>query len=888
MPPQSCPSCGKDAGEDSRFCSHCGTTIATIVFGNDESREQPVERNSRSSSASTRFIPGELVGDRYRIVALLGRGGMGEVYRADDLKLDQAVALKFLPEGVERDPRRLKRFLAEVRLARQIGHPNICRVYDIGQVGEQHFISMEFIDGEDLSSLLRRIGRLPAEKALEIARQLCGGLAAAHDKGILHRDLKPANVMLDELGVARITDFGLAAAAESIPGRAAQEGTPAYMAPEQMEGAEVTRRSDIYALGLVLYELFAGQKAFQASSVLDLLRMKQETSPASLSSSIDGIDPLVERAILSCLDPDPKRRPSSARQVMAMLPGGDPLEAALAAGETPSPEAVAASAKEGSLTTGVAVAVLLGIIVLVAAALLLHDRTKLYRQVALPNSPEQLTLRARQVLTSGGIEPYAAGNGAGLEYDGSVFRMLFTGDDLTRLRDDLDSGRVTPLLFWYRSSPAPIVPEGMQIQSDRPPLSRPGELAVHLDPGGRLRRVVVLPGTEQRTAGARIDWARLFSEAGLDPSRFEQIPPRWTPPSYADEVSAWRETGANAGLEVTAASLGGRLVWFEVLSLGVPPQHLAFAPPGGGERLFWWLLVSFYLTVVLVALVLAGRNLRLGRGDRVAALRLAISLVAARTLRWVFGGSHVQSVDEALVAIDNIGFALVIGVVAWAGYIALEPIVRRQWPHRIISWTRLIHGDWRDPLVGRDILFGVLLGLLMANIATVRQLLVFVSRGLDFGIGFGFLGPFHGIGGLVAELCYTYLASMVIGLSAMIFIVLLFLVLRRHLLAALAFWALFSVVLSLILEVTPVQIALGIAAAGVFTIAAARFGLLTVVTTHAVLFFAHHYPTLPSFDAWYLPSSLAALVAILALAVFGFLTSRGTRSLFGEFRLVPD
>ena len=157
------------------------------------------------------FTPGTVIAERYRVIGLIGRGGMGEVYRADDLKLGQPVALKFLPRDLANDRGRLDRFFTEVRMARQVSHPNVCRVYDIAEVDGQHFLSMEYVDGEDLASLLKRIGRLPPDKALDVARQLCAGLAAAHDRGVLHRDLKPANVMLDGRGRARITDFGLAA-----------------------------------------------------------------------------------------------------------------------------------------------------------------------------------------------------------------------------------------------------------------------------------------------------------------------------------------------------------------------------------------------------------------------------------------------------------------------------------------------------------------------------------------------------------------------------------------------------------------------------------------------------------------------------------------------------
>jgi len=249
-----------------------------------------------------------MLAGRYRMVALLGRGGMGEVYRAEDLKLGQAVALKFLPRRFARDPELLARFLNEVRTARQVAHPNVCRVYDVAEADGEHFLSMEFVQGEDLSTLLRRIGRLPGDKALQIARQLCAGLAAAHERGVIHRDLKPANVMLDERGTARITDFGLAGAVEDFQGESAREGTPAYMAPEQLAGKEATARSDVYSLGLLLYELFTGKRAFSADSMAELLRVRQQTTPRKPSSHVADLDPAVERAIPAV----PRERPAPA------------------------------------------------------------------------------------------------------------------------------------------------------------------------------------------------------------------------------------------------------------------------------------------------------------------------------------------------------------------------------------------------------------------------------------------------------------------------------------------------------------------------------------------------------------------------------------------------
>ncbi len=185
-----------------------------------------------------------MLAGRYRIVGLLGKGGMGEVYRADDLKLGQPVALKFLPDRLLGDGASLARFHREVRVARQVSHKNVCRVYDIGETDGHHFLSMEYIKGEELSSLLRRIGRLPVDKAVQISRQVCAGLAAAHDSGVLHRDLKPANVMIDGDGNARILDFGLAGLSEEFREDEMGAGTPAYMAPEQLEGSAVTVRTD--------------------------------------------------------------------------------------------------------------------------------------------------------------------------------------------------------------------------------------------------------------------------------------------------------------------------------------------------------------------------------------------------------------------------------------------------------------------------------------------------------------------------------------------------------------------------------------------------------------------------------------------------------------------
>src|SRR6266851_3907954 len=370
-----CSKCGAQVSPLARFCSSCGKTVdldsGTTVLGDEASLEgatippsvaTPRRTPSSPSSLRTprppsssdplsssdpigggRFTPGQMILERYRVVALAGRGGMGEVYRAEDLKLGQIVALKFLPVALSQDAAALARFHAEVRTARQVSHPNVCRVFDIGEAGGTLFLTMEYVDGEDLASVVRRIGRLSPDKATEIARQICAGLAAAHERGVIHRDLKPANVMLDGAGKIRVMDFGLAGVAASIKGADVRAGTPAYMAPEQLAGSDVSTKSDLYSLGLILYEILTGKRAFDASTLPELMKLREKGTITNPSTLVRDLDPLIERVILRCLENDPEKRPVSALQVAAALPGGDPLAAALAAGETPSPEMVAAA-----------------------------------------------------------------------------------------------------------------------------------------------------------------------------------------------------------------------------------------------------------------------------------------------------------------------------------------------------------------------------------------------------------------------------------------------------------------------------------------------------------------------------------------------------------------
>ena len=252
--------------------------------------------------------PGELLDGRYQIVAMVGEGGMGQVYLAEDKVLDQPIALKLLPAHLAEREGSLERFLSEVRHSREVSHPNVARVHDIGDFEGRHFLTMEFVDGETLERLIRRIGTLPGEKAAEIALEICSALMEVHRKGILHRDLKPANVMIDGDGHVRLTDFGLAVMEEH--GReAGLAGTPGYMAPEDLRGAAPSAAGEVFALGLVLGELYTGRRVMQGRTLDELRREHESGGPERAVRPLEGRAPRVAAILARCLAPDARERP---------------------------------------------------------------------------------------------------------------------------------------------------------------------------------------------------------------------------------------------------------------------------------------------------------------------------------------------------------------------------------------------------------------------------------------------------------------------------------------------------------------------------------------------------------------------------------------------------
>jgi serine/threonine-protein kinase len=539
--------------------------------------DTPAARPPSSAPEEGRFPAGTVLAGRYRVLGLLGKGGMGEVYRAHDQILNQTVALKFLaPAHISEAA--LVRFRNEVRIARQVSHPNVCRVYDLGMVEGLHFLSMEYIDGEDLASLLRRIGRLPQDKAVEFTRKICAGLAAAHERGVLHRDLKPANIMIDGRGQPRITDFGLAGLAQEIPLSDLRSGTPAYMSPEQTAGRDVTTRSDIYSLGLVLHEMFTGKT--------------RKDTPSTPSELVKDLDPAIERLILRCLEEEPKRRPSSALSVAMALPGADPIAAALAAGETPSPEMVGASQEKEGLTPRTASLCSAAIVVGVIVVLLFPATARFERTVRLEIPPDALAYRAQETLKQLGYPDRPRTTAYGFECcDANALRRA---NELDPIRRDviLASHRPAIVSFWYRQHQDLLLAEPRSgafeiglVSYDSPPNTEPGMVRLQLDTTGRLiafeARPTAMDG--QVTAAADVVWARLFSAAGLDPARFTTSTPTRLPAMPFDARHAWVGVYAPDRSEpvyVEAAAWQGQPVDFFVQSgqepqLRTPGQFLA-------------------------------------------------------------------------------------------------------------------------------------------------------------------------------------------------------------------------------------------------------------------------------------------------------------------------
>ncbi|HLV89351.1 MAG TPA: protein kinase [Candidatus Sulfotelmatobacter sp.] len=904
-----CSTCGAEFGDGARFCPSCGKPmgksddVPTIDFADDVTAPTPTPPHPRSGTSSSRtsssrssaaseflisegrFLPGRLIAGRYRIIALLGKGGMGEVYRADDLTLGQAVAIKFLPEEATRDEGLRERFRNEVRVARRVSHPNVCRVYDVGEVDGQTFFTMEYVDGEDLASLLRRIGRLPEDKAIDIARQLCAGLAAAHIKGVLHRDLKPANVMLDGRGQAVIMDFGLAGVADDIRGPEVRSGTPAYMAPEQLEGREVSPRSDIYALGLVLYEVFTGKRAF-AEKTAGILRGREDRTPSRPSSVVKDLDPVIEKVILRCLENEPSARPATALAVAGALPGGDPLAAALAAGETPSPQLVAASGETVGLRPGLAIACVAAVLVGLSIGAYLTVHYSAIEKIHPEQPPEVLVQKSREILGRMGYSEKPADSAYGFEFDSNFLNSVEKDKKHPPNWDEVVVGRPNPLVFWYRQSPDLMTASDYQdflltpgvVQEEDPRTTKSGMINVKLDAKGRLLYFQDIPPQKdvEAATSTQTDWSPLFAAAELDPTKLQSALPQWNSLASTDSRVAWTGVwpGSSRPLRVEAAAWHGRPVFFALIGDWDKPWRMVDAEAAKDikNRASQMIGLSLLVALLLAGALLARRNFRHGRGDREGAWRLAVVMFALELALWLCRSHLVPGLETFGTFMLAISAALFWGGIMWMLYLAIEPWIRRRWPHALISWSRLLNGQFRDPVVGRDILLGVGFGVLWLVIFSVMYIpLARTGAAPQISSTAYLLGGRQALGQWITQIPISIFATLqffflLLGLKV---------ILRKDWLAAIAFVGLYVGLRALQTKHPAVELPAIFLVYALLVLIVFRFGLVPLAVGAFTVDMIANLPLTFDFSSWYMPATVLALLSVVALAGWGFYHSLG-------------
>jgi hypothetical protein len=845
--------------------------------------------------ATARFAPGAIVAGRYRLVSLLGRGGMGEVYRADDLTLDQPVALKFLPEGIAISDARLAQFHNELRVARQVSHKNVCRLYDLGDADGRRFLTMEYVDGEDLASSLRRFGRMPPDKAVQIARQLCAGVAAAHERGVLHRDLKPANVMLDGNGDVRITDFGIATAAADVGAEIA--GTPQYMAPELLSGKPASIKSDIYALGLILFEVFTGKRVFETRTIAELRQLHEAPTLTTPSAIVRDLDSAIERVILRCLEKDPDKRPSSAITVAASLPGADPLAAALAAGETPSPELLVAAGESEAMPVRRALGLALVTLVLLLASLGPITSGSVAGVTSMPIARDALADRAEQTLRRLGYTEPAADRAFGFSINRDYLRWAERtgGNDWW---NQVRNARPSPITFWYRTSPTELVPVNAlqgRVELDDPAMTGSGMHQIVLDARGRAVEFRSVPPERPPAPAAAAEapgappWDTVFEATELDRATFMAATPQWVPRDFSDATAAWEGPMPgrdNQRIRVEAAAFQGRVTWFRIVWPWTEPRNAQVTPRTGAQTVASALSIALWIGLLLGGVALARRNLRQRRADNRGAARFGIFLFLATLVQRLSLGTH--STDPG-VEIGHIATGLALasftGGVCWVYYLAIEPYGRRFWPDALLGWSRLWSGRLRDPRVGRELLIGMAFGALSLVVVELpKRLAIFAGWKMP---QFPFGNSLWVTAG-TPELVSQWLNYVIGGLQSALVIAMIFLVLRLFLRRPRV--ALVAGVVVLLFALNNAQILTGdwvgrfnvVAFTTLIAVVIHRYGLVAAATMLFVDNVITDVPLTLDMSAWWSTVTVLTLSVVLGLLAFAYYAARTGEPLFGQ------
>jgi serine/threonine-protein kinase len=630
-------------------------------------------------------------------------------------------------------------------------------------------------------------------------------------------------------------------------------GTPAYMAPEQLAHGKTSVQSDLYALGLILYELFTGETAAKAASIPDLLRSHERSSLTASSRYPDAIDPIVERIISRCLAKNPTDRPNSIHAVAASLPGGDPLQAALAAGETPSPEMVAAAGETGGLKLLTGTVLLASICLVLAALPFVADWRDAFGASRLKTGKEPIVLKsaARELIDSLGFNEAPAV---------SVFGYS----------SNLDEERY----FWYRQSSQPMLPRlsdfwdlpaSWKVTTDNPSPFEPGMVSLQFDLEGRLQSLLAIPVAERREdlLDKEPNWDALLVAAGIDADDCEPIDdesPRShrLPPLRVDLARRWRaQTSGDGPLEVLMAARDGRIVYFD-RDASSGEGHSFGRSSLSTQRV----ANAFYVSLMIgFTGLLALRNLRLHRADTQGALRCSLYYFVVDLTLWIVAVPHLGSISaSAIYGANYLIYSTAKAMRLWMFYVAVEPFIRRFWPDVLVSWSRILVGRLRDPLVGRDLLVGCLLGSSWALVTVATS---------SVEIPPGSIGTVKAI---FAHVLNTHQWGLHAGMSLMAFLLLSRLLFRNTWLAAAAFVLVMTMIFHPPNAATDLTIRVVLVSA---TLAALyiRLGLVAAISTVISIVLLIGVVQTYDFEAWYSAGSKLTLTAVFAVSAFGFYTS---------------
>ena len=599
-----------------------------------------------------------------------------------------------------------------------------------------------------------------------------------------------------------------------------------------------------------------------------------------------NLDPAVERVIMRCVDFDPARRPASALAVAAALPGGDPLAAALAAGETPSPQLVAAAGDATTIAPLVTVALMLVAVVGCLISAVSAAQRSAFVRMRPPYSGEVLGVKASELLQRLRPDAPQVGRAASFNVDTrGLARFGVAGQEIRTSWDALRTDRPAPVYFWQRTSPrllAPAqIPGGTRVSEDDPPPMTPGMTLVRTDLQGRLVYLDARPTArdDQAAPAAAPPWPQLFTEAGVDPARFAPAPPEWMPPSWGDARAAWTGTFAEdpaIPIRIEAAAYRGRPTFFVIAAPWmVKPGEAAGGTtvtvqgvqqrPSPAVLAVLFAVMGLLAAAILAAVFMARWSAKSGRADRRGAWRLAAFVGVSQSIAVLLEMAHVANPFEVVLLAVAVAWPAFCAVAAWTLYLALEPYIRRAWPSALISWNRVLEGRFRDVRVARDVLVGVAAtGLIDA----LDPLTASIMRSPPRGLSTGYWRAASDFRELLAGMVNNVDATLFIAFTFVFFFCLIRMIVRRDWIATTVFAVLLGAISGGIGSGTAARaligLALGLMVGGVTVGLLVRFGLIAVLAQNLTDMLLTSVVTL-SPSAWYSASSLFNLAAVMLI-----------------------